>query len=145
MYDNLSSPNPDHERSGVTARGLSKRYGDLWALRDLDLDVPAGSILGLLGHNGAGKTTAIRILTTLSQPTEGSATVAGIDVVTPPARRTRAHRRRRATGHRRRLDERPQEPRDGRPSAPHLAGRRRAGAPTSCSNASTSPMRPIGS
>jgi ABC-2 type transport system ATP-binding protein len=38
-------------------------------------------VLGLLGHNGAGKTTAIRILTTLSQPTEGSATVAGLDVV----------------------------------------------------------------
>ena len=66
---------------GVRALGLGKRFGDLWALRDLDLDVPAGSILGLLGHNGAGKTTAIRILTTLSQPTEGSATVAGLDVV----------------------------------------------------------------
>src|SRR5207342_1903870 len=65
----------------VTAHGLSKQFGDLWALRDLDLEVPPGSILGLLGHNGAGKTTAIRILTTLSQPTEGSATVAGLDVV----------------------------------------------------------------
>ena len=46
--------------------GLGKRYGDLWALRDLTLDVEPGSVLGLLGHNGAGKTTAIRILTTLS-------------------------------------------------------------------------------
>jgi ABC-2 type transport system ATP-binding protein len=65
----------------VTARGLGKQFGDLWALRNLDLDVAPGTILGLLGHNGAGKTTAIRILTTLSAPTEGSATVAGYDVV----------------------------------------------------------------
>ncbi len=71
--------------AGVTARGLGKRYGDLWALRDLDLDVAPGTVLGLLGHNGAGKTTAIRILTTLSNPTEGHATVAGIDVVADPA------------------------------------------------------------
>src|SRR6187200_2057036 len=69
------------EATGVVARGLGKRYDELWALRDLDLDVPAGSILGLLGHNGAGKTTALRILTTLAQPTEGRAEVAGFDVV----------------------------------------------------------------
>jgi ABC-2 type transport system ATP-binding protein len=67
--------------AGVVAEGLGKRYGDLWALRDVDLHVPAGSILGLLGHNGAGKTTAIRILTTLARPTTGRATVAGLDVV----------------------------------------------------------------
>ncbi len=66
---------------GITATGLGKRFGDLWALRNLDLRVEPGTVLGLLGHNGAGKTTAIRILTTLSQPTEGSATVAGLDVV----------------------------------------------------------------
>ena len=65
----------------MSARGLGKRFGDLWALRDLDLDVAPGTVLGLLGHNGAGKTTAIRILTTLSQPTTGSARVAGLDVV----------------------------------------------------------------
>jgi ABC-2 type transport system ATP-binding protein len=66
---------------GVSARGLGKRFGDLWALRDLDLQVAPGTVLGLLGHNGAGKTTAIRILTTLSVPTTGTATVAGLDVV----------------------------------------------------------------
>jgi ABC-2 type transport system ATP-binding protein len=67
------------------AQGLGKRYGDLWALRDLDLQVEPGTVLGLLGHNGAGKTTAIRILTTLTDPTEGSASVAGFDVVGQPA------------------------------------------------------------
>ena len=103
MYEQQHTPSTRIPASaGVTAHGLAKRYGDLWALRDLDLDVPAGSILGLLGHNGAGKTTAIRILTTLSQPTEGSATVAGIDVVGQPARRARTHRCRRPAGDRRR-------------------------------------------
>jgi ABC-2 type transport system ATP-binding protein len=71
--------------AGVSAEGLGKRFGDLWALRDLDLDVPAGTVLGLLGHNGAGKTTAIRILTTLAAPTTGRATVAGHDVAEAPA------------------------------------------------------------
>src|SRR5690242_21641646 len=74
------------ENSAVHVRDLGKRYGDLWALRELDLDVPAGSVLGLLGHNGAGKTTALRILTTLAVPTTGHARVAGFDVVADAAR-----------------------------------------------------------
>src|SRR3954452_18463071 len=77
MYDS----NVRHTNHGVEARGLGKRYGELWALRELDLDVPAGTVLGLLGHNGAGKTTAVRILTTLALPTTGRARVAGHDVV----------------------------------------------------------------
>jgi ABC-2 type transport system ATP-binding protein len=68
----------------VVAEGLGKRYGEQWALRDFDLAVPTGSVLGLLGHNGAGKTTAIRILTTLASPTAGKATVAGHDVASEP-------------------------------------------------------------
>jgi ABC-2 type transport system ATP-binding protein len=77
MYDSaVRDTNP-----GVRATGLGKRYDDLWALRDLDLDVAPGTVLGLLGHNGAGKTTAIRILTTLASPTQGTASVAGFDVV----------------------------------------------------------------
>ena len=81
MYDSPVQPTNNGRAGGVRAQGLGKRYGDLWALRDLDLDVPAGTVLGLLGHNGAGKTTAIRILTTLSSPTTGRASVAGLDVV----------------------------------------------------------------
>ena len=73
MYDNVVHYTNDSDaRGGVAApEGLGKQFGDLWALRDLDLDVAPGTVLGLLGHNGAGKTTAIRILTTLSAPTEG--------------------------------------------------------------------------
>jgi ABC-2 type transport system ATP-binding protein len=77
---NLGSP------TGVEALGVGKRYGDFWALRDLDLAVSAGSVLGLLGHNGAGKTTAVRLLTTLAAPSEGTARIAGFDVVAQPAR-----------------------------------------------------------
>jgi len=70
---------------GVHAEGLGKRFGELWALRNVHLSAPAGSVLGLLGHNGAGKTTALRILTTLATPTEGRAWVAGHDVVSEAA------------------------------------------------------------
>jgi ABC-2 type transport system ATP-binding protein len=65
----------------IEAEGLTKRYGPTVALAGIDLQVPAGSILGVLGPNGAGKTTALRILTTLSLPDEGWARVAGHDVV----------------------------------------------------------------
>jgi ABC-2 type transport system ATP-binding protein len=83
MYE-LTVPSTTKGAPGVATEGLGKRYDDIWALRDLDLQVPAGSVLGLLGHNGAGKTTAIRILTTLALPTTGRASVAGFDVVDRP-------------------------------------------------------------
>jgi ABC-2 type transport system ATP-binding protein len=70
--------------SGVVARGLGKRFGDAWVLRDVDLDVPAGTVLGLLGPNGAGKTTTVKLLTTLLTPSEGRATVAGVDLAADP-------------------------------------------------------------
>lgn len=63
----------------VRCQGLSRRYGDVEALVDLDLDVPAGSVFGFLGRNGAGKTTTIRLLTGLARPTAGSAWVAGVE------------------------------------------------------------------
>jgi len=69
----------------VRTEGLSKRFGETEALAGLDLRVEPGTILGLLGHNGAGKTTAVRILTTLALPSAGRAFVAGHDVVREPA------------------------------------------------------------
>ncbi|HEY8926204.1 MAG TPA: ATP-binding cassette domain-containing protein, partial [Polyangia bacterium] len=71
---------------GVRAEDLAKQFGDVHALRAVSLEVPAGQVLGLLGHNGAGKTTMLRILTTLTRPTAGRAWVAGYDVVDEPDR-----------------------------------------------------------
>jgi ABC-2 type transport system ATP-binding protein len=70
----------------IRASGLVKIYGKVRALDGLDLAVPEGTILGLLGPNGAGKTTAVRILTTLLQPDQGTAMVAGIDVIKEPGK-----------------------------------------------------------
>jgi ABC-2 type transport system ATP-binding protein len=68
------------EALAVEARGLTKTYKDVEALRGIDLRVERGTVLGLLGPNGAGKTTAVRILTTLLPPTAGKASVMGLDV-----------------------------------------------------------------
>jgi ABC-2 type transport system ATP-binding protein len=65
----------------IDARALVKRYGPKAALGGVDLAVPTGTVTAVLGPNGAGKTTAVRILTTLTEPDEGSAMVAGFDVV----------------------------------------------------------------
>jgi ABC-2 type transport system ATP-binding protein len=64
----------------IEATGLTKRYGTARAVRGLDLTVERGRIYGFLGPNGAGKTTTMRLLTGLTRPTAGSATVAGVDV-----------------------------------------------------------------
>ena len=71
--------------SGVSTDNIVKTFGDTTALGGVSLEVRAGSVLGLLGHNGAGKTTMLRILTTLTRPTSGRAFVAGIDVLANPA------------------------------------------------------------
>ncbi len=59
------------------------------ALRGISLEVPRGKVLGLLGPNGSGKTTAVRVLTTLIQPDKGRAEIEGIDVVRSPGRSAR--------------------------------------------------------
>jgi ABC-2 type transport system ATP-binding protein len=71
--------------TAIEANGLVKIYpGDVRALDGLSFDVEAGSVFGLLGPNGAGKSTTVKILTTLSRPNDGTATVAGIDVLRDP-------------------------------------------------------------
>jgi sodium transport system ATP-binding protein len=80
---------PARDAAMIHARALSKSYADLnrgefVALDGLSFDACAGEAFGILGPNGAGKTTALRILSTVLQPTGGSATVNGYDVLTQP-------------------------------------------------------------
>ena len=65
----------------IRVRDLVKRYGEIEAVRGIDLDVRPGEIFGFLGPNGAGKSTTISILCTLVRPTAGTAEVAGFDVM----------------------------------------------------------------
>jgi ABC-2 type transport system ATP-binding protein len=65
----------------IVTEKLTKRYGDVRAVEDLNLKVYSGEIFGFLGPNGAGKTTTIRVLTTLTKPTSGRACVSGFNVV----------------------------------------------------------------
>ena len=69
----------DTQLPAISIRGLTKRYGSLTALNDLHLDVMQGEVLGFLGLNGAGKTTAIRLLLDLLRPTSGQAFIFGQD------------------------------------------------------------------
>jgi ABC-2 type transport system ATP-binding protein len=67
----------------IRTKALTKRYGDLVAVDELELEINAGEIFGLLGQNGAGKTTTILMLLGLTEPTSGRARVLGFD----PSRR----------------------------------------------------------
>lgn len=71
-------------QAAIRAERLAKRFGKTEALRELDLEVEAGTVFALLGPNGAGKTTAVRIFATLVRPDSGRAEVAGFDVVRHP-------------------------------------------------------------
>jgi ABC-2 type transport system ATP-binding protein len=67
--------------TALETRALTKRFDSLVAVNDLTFSFPRGSVFGLLGPNGAGKSTLIKMLTTLLPPTQGTAFVAGFDIV----------------------------------------------------------------
>lgn len=68
----------------ISAKKLTKRFGDFTAVNEITFDVRKGEIFGFLGANGAGKTTAMRMLCGLSTPTSGEGTIAGFDVYRQP-------------------------------------------------------------
>ena len=70
--------------NAIEVRHLSRRFGSFVAVDDLSFDVRQGEIFGFLGSNGAGKSTTIRMLCGLLQPSSGSATVGGVDVTRDP-------------------------------------------------------------
>ena len=65
--------------NAISLSALTKHYKDIVAVDRLSFDVKRGEIFGFMGHNGAGKTTAIKMLLGLVRPTSGSATVLGLD------------------------------------------------------------------
>ncbi|WP_442544580.1 ABC transporter ATP-binding protein [Arthrobacter sp. KN11-1C] len=72
---------PIAREPAIRVRGIEKSYKELHVLRGVDFDVEPGTIFALLGSNGAGKTTMVKILSTLLSPDAGSASVNGLDVV----------------------------------------------------------------
>ncbi|MDB5059046.1 MAG: ABC-type multidrug transport system, ATPase component [Chloroflexi bacterium] len=68
----------------IECRGLGKQYGPKWAIRDLNLEIPAGRVYGFLGPNGAGKTTTIQMMVGLLRPTVGTILIDGHDIVQDP-------------------------------------------------------------
>jgi ABC-2 type transport system ATP-binding protein len=72
----------DTGAAAIDVRNLSKHYGAVRAVDDISFSVHRGEIFGLLGHNGAGKTTAIRMMTGRTKPTSGTVRIAGFDAVT---------------------------------------------------------------
>jgi daunorubicin resistance ABC transporter ATP-binding subunit len=87
---NSANPNPTSSSAAqplaIEATGLTKRFGQLLAVDRLDLSVPAGTVFSLLGPNGSGKTTTVRMLATLLAPDAGSARVNGYDIRTEGAK-----------------------------------------------------------
>jgi ABC-2 type transport system ATP-binding protein len=69
----------------ITTRKLTKQYGDLIAVNNLDLDLAEGDVFGFIGPNGSGKTTTMRMIATLLNPTHGEAYVCGKSIYTDPA------------------------------------------------------------
>lgn len=73
-----------NQPEAIRVRGVSKSFGSLTALKDIDMSAQRGKVTGLLGPNGAGKTTLIKIMTTLLRPESGSVYVAGVNVLEDP-------------------------------------------------------------
>src|SRR5690242_3106 len=72
----------EHSSAGIEVRGVSKNFGRIAAVRDLNLKVAPGTLFGFLGPNGSGKSTTIKLLTGLLAPTAGDVRVAG-QIVSP--------------------------------------------------------------
>ena len=70
------------ENYAIITKNLTKKFGDLTAVNNLNLKIPYGKTYGLLGPNGAGKTTTVRMLNSIITPTSGSAQVVGFDIIT---------------------------------------------------------------
>src|SRR5439155_27391581 len=79
---------PPPEAPAAELRGVTKRYGETVALDRLDLAIGRGEVFGLLGANGAGKTTAVKILLGLTRPTEGGGRLLDRPIGVPEARRS---------------------------------------------------------
>lgn len=77
-------PTEENIQYAITANNLTKEFGDFIAVDHISFNIKQGEIFGFLGANGAGKTTAMRMLCGLSKPSSGEATVAGFDVSTQP-------------------------------------------------------------
>jgi ABC-2 type transport system ATP-binding protein len=75
---------PDIRSAAITARGLTRAFGEVTAVDGLDLTIHRGEIYGLLGPNGAGKSTTVKMLCTLLAPSGGRAEVAGFDIARDP-------------------------------------------------------------
>ncbi len=85
LFEQLAASAPQHERDAglaIEAQGLVKHFGDIHAVNGIDLRVRPGQVFGFLGQNGSGKSTTVRMLTTLLRPTAGEASVAGFNVLT---------------------------------------------------------------
>ncbi len=85
LRDELIAAAPQHDRDAtlaIQASGLVKHFGEIHAVNGIDLRVRPGQVFGFLGQNGSGKTTTVRMLTTLLRPTAGEASVAGFNVLT---------------------------------------------------------------
>ena len=83
MSDRSAQQSPAPTQTGTPAietESLTKRYGDVLAVDSLDLSIPPSTVYGFLGPNGSGKTTTMRMLTTLTRPTSGTARIVGIDI-----------------------------------------------------------------